>query len=73
MWSIHDFLAYGLFAGCVSKGHVGCPSCGPTTEVHFSRKLKKMIFCGSWPYLLPINKFKLLSMVKQKIWWLLCD
>jgi hypothetical protein len=31
MWSIHDFPAYGLFAGCVTKGHVGCPSCGPTT------------------------------------------
>jgi hypothetical protein len=29
MWSIHNFPTYGLFTGCVAKGHVGCPSCGP--------------------------------------------
>jgi hypothetical protein len=31
MWSTHDFLDYGLFASCVTKGQVGCPPCGPTT------------------------------------------
>jgi hypothetical protein len=25
IWNIHDFLAYGLFAGCVTKGPVECP------------------------------------------------
>ncbi len=28
-WSIHDFLAYGLFAGCVTKRQVDFPPCGP--------------------------------------------
>lgn len=32
VWNIHDFLTYGLFARCVTKGHMGCPHCGPTTE-----------------------------------------
>jgi hypothetical protein len=31
MWNIHDFPTYGLFVECVTKGNVGCPSCGPTT------------------------------------------
>jgi hypothetical protein len=25
MWNIHNFPTYGLFASCVTKGHVGCP------------------------------------------------
>jgi hypothetical protein len=48
MWSIHDFLAYGLFAGCVTKGCVGWPPCGPTTESCFSKKLKTKLYGGSW-------------------------
>jgi hypothetical protein len=31
MWSIHAFPSYGLFASCVTKGHVGCPPCGLAT------------------------------------------
>ncbi len=50
-WSVHDFLAYGLFASCVMKGHVGCSPCGLATYFHSSKKLKKMIFCGSHHYL----------------------
>jgi len=43
MWSVHDFVAYKLFVGCVTKGSlVGCPSCGPTIESQFS----KVLYCG---------------------------
>jgi hypothetical protein len=44
IWNIHDFPAYGLFAGCVTKGLVGCPPCGLATESRYSRKLKKVIY-----------------------------
>ncbi len=32
MWNLHNFPPYGLFVGCVTKGLMGCPPCGPTTE-----------------------------------------
>jgi hypothetical protein len=51
MWSIHDFLAYGLFAGCVTKGHMGCPPCSLTIESQSSRKLNKILYCGNQCYL----------------------
>ncbi len=44
MWSIHEFMAYGLFVGCVTKGLVGCPPCGPTTKSWSSRKLTKVVY-----------------------------
>ncbi len=49
IWSVHDFPTYGLFVGCVTKGHIGCPPCGLAIESHFSRK--KMVYCGSCRYL----------------------
>jgi len=51
MWGIHDFLTYNLFAGCVTKGHVGCPPCGQNTKIIFARKLKKMIYIKAQMYL----------------------
>jgi hypothetical protein len=49
--NIHDFSTYGLFVGCVIKGHMGCPLCGPTIDSKSSKKLKKMVFCGTCKYL----------------------
>ncbi len=51
MWSKHNFLAYKLFAGRVTKGHMECPPCDLTTKVGSSRKLKRMLYCGSHMYL----------------------
>lgn len=51
IWSVHDFLVYELFASCVKKGHVNCLPCGLATYFHSSKKLKKMILCGSHHYL----------------------
>jgi hypothetical protein len=41
IWSVHDFPMYGLFVGCVTKGHVECPPYGLAIDFHFSKKLKK--------------------------------
>ncbi len=51
IWNVHDFLMYGLFASCVMKRHVECPPCGLATYSHSSKKLKKMVLCGSCHYL----------------------
>ena len=42
LWTIHDFPAYGIVAGCVTKGYRGCPCCGPETTSRRSAALKKM-------------------------------
>jgi hypothetical protein len=34
MWTIHDFLAYGLVAGCVHQGYKTCIICGPYLIAH---------------------------------------
>lgn len=52
IWNVHDFPAFGLFAGCVTKGHKRCPPCGPTTESCSFKKLKKIIYCDNQCYLL---------------------
>jgi hypothetical protein len=51
MWSIHEFLTYGLFVGCVTEGFVGCPPCGPTTKSRSFKKFKKVVYCGNHCYL----------------------
>ena len=44
MWTIHDFPAYGVVAGCVTKGYKGCPVCGPNTLSRRSRSLRKNVY-----------------------------
>ena len=44
LWTIHDFPAYGIVAGCVTKGYRACPICGPNTISRRSRALKKNLF-----------------------------
>jgi hypothetical protein len=44
MWTIHDFLAYGLVVGCVTKGYKGCPICGPNIIVQYSKRMRKMVY-----------------------------
>jgi hypothetical protein len=38
MWTIHDFLAYGFVAGCVTKGYKGC---GLDTIARYFKCIKK--------------------------------
>jgi hypothetical protein len=58
IWSVHDFPTYGLVVSCVTKGPIECPPCGLATYSHFSKKLKKMIFCGSRHYLLKSHPYR---------------
>jgi len=44
MGTIHDFLAYGLIMGCVTKGYKGCPICGIDIVVRYSKRMKKMVY-----------------------------
>jgi hypothetical protein len=32
MWTINDFLGYGLLFKCVHQGYTTCPKCGPQTR-----------------------------------------
>jgi hypothetical protein len=41
VWTIYNFPALGLVAGCVTKGYVGCPCCDPNTISRRFAFLKK--------------------------------
>jgi hypothetical protein len=58
MWSIHNFLAYDFFVGCVTKGQVGYPPCGATTKFRSLNFLKKMVYCGTCRYLLENHPYR---------------
>jgi hypothetical protein len=44
IWGIHDFPAFGMVSGCVTKGYYGCPICGPHTQSRCSRALRKNVW-----------------------------
>jgi hypothetical protein len=44
IWTIHDFPAYGVVAGCTTKGYRGCPVCGPNTRSKRATALHKNIY-----------------------------
>lgn len=46
MWCIHDFPAYGLVSGQVTKGYRGCTECGPSVTTRRSAALTKNVYLG---------------------------
>ena len=46
MWCIHDFPAYGLVSGQVTKGYRGCPECGPSVTTRRSAMLTNNVYLG---------------------------
>ena len=46
IWTIGDFPAYGMLAGCTTNGFVGCPVCGEGFRSRRSKVLHKNIFCN---------------------------
>jgi hypothetical protein len=44
IWCIHDFPAYKMVAGCVTKGYHSCPICGPHTQSRRSKVLRKNVW-----------------------------
>ena len=51
LWTVNDFLAYGLLSGQQVHGYKGCPLCGPDTCAEYAALLGKMIYLGSRRYL----------------------
>lgn len=46
MWTIHDYLAYGLVDGCVHQGYKAYPICRPNLTSHHSLELGKIVYEG---------------------------
>jgi hypothetical protein len=47
MWTIHDFLGYGLGFGCQHQGYKACPPCGSSIVSRWSKELGKVVFEGN--------------------------
>ena len=55
LWTIHDFPAYDIVAGCVTKGYKGCPICGPHTISCRSLALHKNVYDSQYRRFLPMD------------------
>lgn len=55
LWTIHDFPAYGIVAGCLTKGFKACPICGPNTKARYSSALHKCVYDNQHCMWLPPN------------------
>ena len=55
MWTIHDFSAYEIVAGCVTKGFKGCPVCGANTISRRSLALRKNVYDDQHCCFLPVD------------------
>ena len=51
MLCIHDYPAYGLVSGQVTKGYRGCVECGPNVTTRRSMSLGKNLYLGHRRYL----------------------
>jgi hypothetical protein len=55
LWSIHDYLAYGIFAGWRVSGKLGCPICGKETYCFWLDKGGKFCYFNCQRCFLPLN------------------
>ena len=55
LWTMHDFPAYGVVAGCVTKGYRGCPICGSNTISRRSLSLRKNVYDDQHRRFLPLD------------------
>ena len=53
LWTMHDFPAYGIVEGCVTKGYRGCPICGENTISRRSLALHKNVYDNQYRRFLP--------------------
>jgi hypothetical protein len=67
LWSIHDFLAYGIFSGWCIHGNLTCPICGKHTDC-FRLDFGKKICCFDCHicFLPPDHTFRLLRNAFRK-------
>jgi hypothetical protein len=59
MWTVNDFLAYGLISGQQTKGYHNCPCCGLLTD---SKKIRgpigeKVVFLRMKKQLVVVHKY----------------
>ena len=53
LWTMYDFPAYGIVAGCITKGYKGCPKCGENTILRRSLALRKNVYDDQYRRYLP--------------------
>ena len=51
LWCIHDFPAYGLTSGQITKGYKACTECGPDATNQPSKALGNNVYLGHRRYL----------------------
>ena len=61
MWCIHDYPAYGLVSGQVTKGYKGCIECGPNASTRRSTALGKNLYLGHRRYLTRYHPYRRLQ------------
>ena len=57
MFTIHDYPAYGIVAGLVTKGYKGCVCCGPNNVCRRSKSLSKNIWDHQHRMYLPASHY----------------
>ena len=61
MWCIHDYPAYGLVSGQVTKGYKGCTECDPNMTTRRSAVLGKNLFLEHQRYLSMSHPYRTLG------------
>jgi len=51
LWTIHDFLGYGIVGGFSHQGFSAYPCCGCNLGAEYSVELGKQTFGGTWRWL----------------------
>jgi len=52
LWTMHDYLGYGVASSLQTQGFFGCPICGPEhVNSYFAKELDKIIYHGYRRYL----------------------
>jgi hypothetical protein len=55
LWSIHDFLVYGIFSGWCVYGNLTCPICGKDTDCFRLDFRKKICYFDCHRCFLPLD------------------
>jgi len=62
LWTIHDFLGYGIVVGVAHQGYVACPICGPNFKGEHSVELGKHTYTQTRRWLTEGHPYKLARM-----------
>ncbi len=62
LWTIHDFLRYGIVVGVTHQGYCACPICGPNFKGEHSMELGKMTYTNTHRWLPVDHPYKSMRM-----------